>query len=195
MIDALLRIDASVFFFINKSMANPVFDWLMPFITRQENWYPVFLLIIVGLLWKGGRQGRIVVLLLIPVIVLSDQMTSSLIKPWVDRMRPCEAYEALGTVRALIGVKTSPSFPSSHAANAFAAALFFALFYPKRQWIYFSIAALVALSRVYVGVHYPLDVIVGAIIGVFCALFVYACYKWVGRSRPQVLIKNSNDLE
>jgi len=195
MIDSLLKIDTFLFFFINNTLANPVLDWFMPFITRQENWYPAFLLIIIGLLWKGGRQGRIVVLLLIPVIVLSDQITSSLLKPLVDRTRPCQAYEALGTVRALIGVKTSPSFPSSHASNAFAAAMFFAIFYPKRKWIYFTVATLIALSRVYVGVHYPVDVTVGAVIGAFCAVLVYGSYQLFRRSKAQVLEKNLNDFE
>ena len=195
MIDALLRMDTALFFFINNDLANPIFDWVMPFITHKENWYPFFFVIIIGMVWKGGRQGRIAVLLLIPLIVLSDQITSSLIKPLVDRTRPCEAYQALGTVRALIGVKTSPSFPSSHAANAFAAAMFFALFYPKRQWIYFVIAALVAFSRIYVGVHYPLDVIAGGVIGVLCALFVYACYYWLIRPRFQKSTPKPNDFE
>ena len=195
MLDALLKIDTAVFFFINNTLANPVLDWFMPFITRQQNWNPVFVVIIIGLLWKGGRTGRIVVLLLIPVILLSDQITSSLIKPWVDRIRPCEAFEAAGTVRALIGVKTSPSFPSSHASNAFAAALLFALFYPKRQWIYFVIAGLIALSRVYVGVHYPIDVIVGSAVGLGCTFVVYQCYLWIVNRKATGSEKKSSHVQ
>ena len=193
--DALLKLDTAVFFFINGSLANPFLDWFMPFITKQQNWNPLFVLIIIGLLWKGGRTGRMVVLLLIPVIVLSDQITSSLIKPLVDRTRPCEAFEAAGTVRALIGVKTSPSFPSSHASNSFAAAVLFALFYPKRRWIYFVIAGLIALSRVYVGVHYPIDILVGAAIGIGCALFVYLCYSWLASRKREDSQKKSAELQ
>ncbi|MBN1466137.1 phosphatase PAP2 family protein, partial [candidate division KSB1 bacterium] len=131
-LDFMQRIDTSLFFFINDDLANPFLDWLMPMITTQQNWYPFFLIIIGMLLWKGGRQGRIVVLLLIPLIVLSDQISSSILKPLFDRVRPCQAFEALGRVNMLIGLKTSPSFPSSHAANSFAAAAFFAHFYPRR---------------------------------------------------------------
>ncbi len=192
MLDVLQRIDTSLFFTINNGLSNSFFDWLMPFITTKQNWYPLFLIIIVGLLWKGGKKGRIAVLLLIPVIVLSDQISASLIKPLVDRMRPCEAFESLGTVHMLIGMKTSASFPSSHAANSFAAAAFFAYFYPRWQWSYFTIAALIAFSRVYVGVHYPFDVFAGALLGVACAYIVIFPYKWIAHHKMNV---NSEKLD
>jgi undecaprenyl-diphosphatase len=185
MLDFLQNIDTALFFFINDGLSNPVFDWLMPFITNKKNWYPLFLIIIVGLLWKGGKKGRIAVALLIPVIVLSDQLSAGLFKPLVDRIRPCEAFQGLENLHALIGIKTSPSFPSSHASNSFAAAAFFAHFYPKRQWIYFTLAGLIAFSRVYVGVHYPFDVLAGAALGFFCAFAVYFPYEWILKKRAQ----------
>ena len=185
MLEWLQNIDTQLFFFVNNGLSNPVFDWLMPFITTKQNWYPLFLIIIIGLLWKSRKKGRIVVLLLIPVITLSDQIAASVIKPWVDRVRPCQAFEAMGTVNMLIGMKTSPSFPSNHAANSFAAAAFFAHFYPERRWLYYTIAALVAFSRVYVGVHYPIDVLAGAILGFLCAFIVYFAYEWISKKVRQ----------
>lgn len=179
MLEFLQHIDEVLFFFINNDLANPFLDWLMPLITRQKNWYPLFFLLIMMLLWKGGKKGRLVVLLLIPVILLSDQISSTLIKPLFDRVRPCKAFETIGTVNMLIGMKTSPSFPSSHAANSFAAATLFALFYSRRRWIYYTLAAVIAFSRVYVGVHYPFDVLAGALIGFFSALLVYYFYDYL----------------
>jgi undecaprenyl-diphosphatase len=75
-------------------------------------------------------------------------------------------------------MKTSLSFPSAHAANFFAVATYFNYFYPKYRWVYFSAAFLVALSRVSIGVHYPLDIIAGGILGAACAMFVI--YTWSG---------------
>jgi len=177
----LQKIDIILFFFINNGLSNPVFDWIMPFITTKQNWYPLFVVIIIFLLWKGGKKGRITVLLIIPVIFLSDQIAYSVIKPWVMRMRPCQAFEALGTVNMLIGMKTSFSFPSNHAANSFAAATLFAFVYPRKSWIYFTLASMVAFSRVYVGVHYPFDVIAGALLGVVCAAVVFGLFTWIAK--------------
>jgi membrane-associated phospholipid phosphatase len=181
MLDTLLNFDTRLFFLINRDLQNRFFDILMPVITEEANWIPVFLIIIVGLLWKGGRKGRTVVLLLIPLILLSDQLSSSLFKPLFDRMRPCEAFGNLGMVNMLVGMKTSPSFPSGHATNSMAVALFFAHFYPRRRLYYFIAAATVAFSRVYVGVHYPLDVVAGALLGCLCAWVVFGSYEFFSK--------------
>lgn len=177
MLAKLVNLDTQLFFLINRDLENRVFDLFMPIITEQRNWIPVFLIIIIALLWKGGHKGRMVLLLIIPVILLSDQLSSSLFKPIVDRMRPCEAYGDLGMVNMLIGMKTSPSFPSSHAANSAAVATLLGHFYPRFRWLGVIVAATISISRVYVGVHYPLDVIAGALLGCFCAFIVYFLYE------------------
>ncbi len=169
----LLEIDIQLFRLVNNDMQNPLFDFLMPLITAKHNWTPVFIILIIGLVWKGGYRGRLVLLLTIPVILLSDQISASLLKPLVGRIRPCVALE---NVNALIGIKTSFSFPSSHATNAFAAATLFAYFYPANKFWFMTLAAIICFTRVYVGVHFPWDVFFGAILGVLCAksvLFVY----------------------
>ncbi|MBN1543504.1 phosphatase PAP2 family protein [candidate division KSB1 bacterium] len=182
--DFLQQIDTSLFFWINQGWQNPIFDWLMPFVTRKENGFPLWIVVYILLLWKGGTKGRIAALLIIPVIVFSDQLSASVFKPLFQRTRPCVALE---DVQMLTGLKTSFSFPSSHAANIFAAASFFAIFYPQGRWFYWTLASLVGLSRIYVGVHYPFDVIAGAVLGVLCTLFVIGAYrlieKTIARSR------------
>ena len=175
LIDFLVEMDIAVFYFINVTLANPFFDWFMPFITEKKHWFPVWGILIIGLLWKGGKKGRTAVLLIIPVIFLSDQLSAHVLKPLIARPRPCVT---LPDVHMLVDIKRSLSFPSAHAANFFAVATYFNYFYPKYRWVYFSAAFIVAISRVSIGVHYPLDIIAGGILGGVCALFVI--YTWRG---------------
>jgi len=166
MADFLYGIDVAVFSFVNRTLQNVVFDVLMPFVTDLNHNKPA--LVVVAILWvlllvKGGRPGRIAALLLIPTIAVSDQLSSSLIKPFIDRARPCQE---LLNVHLLVGCGGGRSFPSSHAVNNFAGAWVLAYYLPKPRWAFFSIAGLVAFSRVYVGVHYPSDVVGGGIIGI-----------------------------
>ncbi len=175
MLDYLQEIDTSLFYFLNVSVQNPVFDWLMPFITERLHWFPVWGAIIILLFWKGGRQGRILLLLVIPLIFLSDQLSSSVLKPFFGRTRPCIA---LDNINLLINRTSSYSFPSSHATNFFAVATFFGYYFRKYLWTFLIIATAVAYSRVYVGVHYPFDTLFGAVVGMACAFTIV--YSWKG---------------
>ena len=183
-----MEIDTAVFYFINVSLANPFFDWFMPFITEKIHWFPVWGIVIIGLLWKGGKKGRITILLVIPLIFLSDQLSAHVLKPLFARPRPCVT---LSNVHLLVGLKTSFSFPSAHATNFFALATHFNYFYPKYRWIYFGAAFFVALSRVSVGVHYPLDIIAGGILGAACALFVI----FIWRTIEQMIAKRKSKIQ
>lgn len=171
MIDFLYSIDVSIFYFINGTLANPLFDKLMPFITEVKNWYLVYVLLWLIILFKGGKYRIAMAVAMILLITITDQVSSSLLKNLIERVRPCNA---LPDVHLLAGCTGSFSFPSSHAVNNFAAAMFFGYFYKHLRWILFSVAAIVALSRIFVGVHYPSDVIGGALIGIILG---YICVK------------------
>jgi undecaprenyl-diphosphatase len=147
MTEILYSIDLALFVFVNHTLQNGVFDVVMPFLTDLNHHWPARILIValwILLLVKGGRPGRIAALLLIPTVVVSDQLSSSVLKPLVDRVRPC--HELLD-VHLLVGCGGGLSYPTSHAGNN----------YPS--------AGDLAFTRVYVGVHYPSDVVGGALIG------------------------------
>jgi undecaprenyl-diphosphatase len=162
MADFLYSIDLSILHFINQTIANPLFDKFFIFITEAKNWFITYVILWFICFFKGGRIGKIAAVLTLFLIVVSDQLSSFVIKNLFERIRPCKV---LSDIRVLTGCSDSFSFPSSHAVNNFAAAVFFYKIYPKLKWILFSVAFLIALSRVYVGRHYPSDILGGAVIG------------------------------
>ncbi len=162
MLESLAAIDRLVFLFINVHLANPGTDVIMPLITSDT-----FLRILYGagiavLLWRGDKKARWYVLVSLVVLLATDQLASNLLKGIFARPRPCHVLFA---VHLLVNCGAGYSMPSSHAANVFGQAVLFSLLFRQLRWYLFSFAALVALSRVFVGVHYPSDILVGAILG------------------------------
>lgn len=177
MIEFLYSIDVTIFFFINHTLSNPVFDLFMPFLTDLNKHKPVllFLLLFVGyVLWKGGTTGRITISILIITIIISDQLNSSVLKEIFSRIRPCRSLDG---VRLLVDCGGGLSFPSSHAVNNFAAATVISNFYHKQKWYWFAFAFLVAFSRTYVGVHYPSDILAGSILGFIIGFIIVSIWK------------------
>jgi undecaprenyl-diphosphatase len=129
-------------------------------------------------LWKGGKQGRIAVVALIAGIAFSDQLNSSFAKFILERPRPCHVLQG---IHLLVSCGGGYSFPSSHAVNNFCGAVVLSHFSEKATPWVFSFALIVSFSRIYVGVHYPSDVLGGAIVGTFCGVFVIAVVAWCQR--------------
>jgi len=171
-LDYLNVVDTIVFRFMNASLSNPVFDILMPFLTDLNKQRIVLVIVAALLLWmiiRGNKSVRLAAILLIVTIIISDQLNSSVIKFWLLSQRPCRT---LPHVRLLVPCGSGYSFPSSHAVNNFAGAIILSFFLPRAKWWFFGYAAIIAFSRVYVGVHYPFDVIGGGVIGLLCGGFV-----------------------
>ncbi len=190
MLELLNTLDRGLFRFFNGTLGNPVFDSVMPVLTDlNQSWYGRTIMAAAWLLLllKGGRQGRAAALLLIPMIVLTDQLSSSLVKKWVMRPRPCHVIDGLPVVdgvRLLVGCGGGYAFPSSHAVNNFAAATLLAYHLPRWSGYFFGWAALVAFSRISVGVHYPSDVLGGALLGLGAAWLFLSGWKRVYRRYP-----------
>ena len=194
MIDLFNSLDTFLFSFFNQTLANPVSDIAMPILTDlNQHWYGIALFAILWLLlaWKGGRKGRIVALLLIPLITFSDQFSSSFIKQLVARPRPCHdinGYPVIANIHMLVPCGSGYSFPSSHAVNNFAVAAFLSYYYRKWTWAAFTFACVIGYSRIAVGVHYPSDVVGGALIGFACAVVIIMLWRSVERLFPNLVI-------
>ena len=184
MAEFLYSLDSSAFYFFNHSLHNSVLDVVMVFLTRTDTLhFRIFYLVVwLVLIVKGGKTGRTVALLLIPLIAVSDQLSSSVIKHLVGRPRPCFT---LPDVTLLVRCGSGLSFPSSHAVNNFAAATLFSYYYKRWAWAFVTYASLVALSRPYVGVHYPSDALGGALIGILvCAAILLVWLQIQKRLMP-----------
>ena len=158
----LQAIDTALFRWVNQSLANPVFDWLMPILAGHALFVPAVLLAAFLILWRGGRRAWLFVLFAALAVALGDGLIVSTLKKTTARPRPCIA---LPDTRLLVGRVDSGSMPSGHAANWFAATAVGFLFYRRSLRFLLPAAATIAFSRVYDGVHYPSDVVVGAALG------------------------------
>jgi undecaprenyl-diphosphatase len=183
LLEKTVQVDTNLFFLLNHKVQNVVFDFLMPILTNLDYWRIPFILLAVFLLVFGKKNGRIAVLLLVLGITLSDQVCNSVFKPLVGRIRPCNVLE---NVHLLINCTKSFSFPSSHATNIFTGMILFSYVYPRLKIALLSIAALVAYSRIYVGVHYPFDVVAGIALGITCAVSIIILFQLLSKRFPEV---------
>lgn len=175
--------DHQLFLFLNSLHV----DWLDPvmiFITSELGWLPLYAVLVYLVFRKYKWQGLWVVLGVAATIALSDQISAHVFKPIFQRLRPC--YDPL--IEELVYLpKGKPGghygFISSHAANTFALATYIWLvlkkFYKNIGWVMFPWAALVSYSRIYVGVHFPGDIICGAALGVLLGLGIGHLIKFV----------------
>lgn len=167
----LLQLDKQIFTFINSGLANPVTDFLMPYITEFKVWLPLYIVGIFYLLFRFKIKGMYILIVLLLAVGLSDLINAAILKEFFARVRPCRA---LDNVHLLVNCGGGLSFPSNHAVNNFAAATVLSSYFKRKRSVLFFFASLVSISRVFVGVHYPGDVIAGAIEGIIIGgLLVY----------------------
>jgi membrane-associated phospholipid phosphatase len=165
----ILHGDFWLFSKINQEWTSPFFDNIFPYLREAEIWVPFYLFLLVFITLNFGKKGWWWASSLIFTAIVSDLVSSHLMKELVFRLRPCQDQLWADTIRILVNYcPASSSFTSSHACNHFALAnfIFLTLGRTSRWWglIYFW-AFLISYAQIYVGVHYPADVFCGAVIG------------------------------
>ena len=170
MLDLINTIDNNFLFWVHLNLPNVVLDISMPFITDEKNWrFPIALLIFT-LGFKSGKKGKLCLVILIISLGLTDAISAHILKPFFERIRP--SHLNLDGINLLVSKGGKWSMPSNHAANIFSLATVLSYFYTSFKPSLYLLAIIIAFSRVYVGVHFPGDVIVGGLIGYFIALTV-----------------------
>ncbi len=189
MFEQLIHFDQYLFHIINHDWANPFFDSVMPWVCTPTNWIPLSVFIIVFCLWKFKKQGIIIIVFIALSAGLSDFTCDRIIKPLVHRERPCRDPITAKTDMIRVTCGSGYSFPSIHAADHFAMAVFMILIFCKKwRWIWLwgiLWAGVISVSRIYVGVHYPIDVFCGALYGSFVGWLMSRLYYWLQIKFPE----------
>lgn len=177
----IINTDKDIFLFINQTLSNPFFDWLLPILRNPFTWAPLYLFLIIFFIKHYGKLGILIVVCSLATAGISDSVSSHVIKKSIKRVRPCNDTEFKHdiTVRARCG--SGYSFTSSHATNHFALAFFWIVLFGRKWkhtlWLCILWAALISISQVYVGVHYPFDILCGSIIGTLIGLTTGNLFK------------------
>ncbi|MFV0390373.1 MAG: phosphatase PAP2 family protein [Paludibacteraceae bacterium] len=191
MIEILDHIDKQWLLALNNDY--PTFwDGLMMGFTEKLTWIPLYLSIIFILFKKWKNQAWWIIIGLVLCVTIADQVASGLLKETVQRLRPSRDPQLEGMVEIVNGYRAGKyGFASSHAANSFGLAMLSTLIFRNRNYAIaiFLWAAINAYSRIYLGVHYPGDILTGMLIGVGAAWLVYWLLK---KFRPQIFTENSS---
>ncbi len=183
------ELDTQAFLWLN-SLHSDSFDPIMAWITAKNSWILMYLLIIGIIIWKHKKNSIAMLLTIVISVAIADQFCSGLLKPLIHRLRPCHEPSLQNLVHLVGNCGGQFGFCSSHAANSFALATGLYLLFKnnfKLVQLFFVWAIIVSYSRIYVGVHYPLDVLTGAGIGVLSTIICHKFYQYY-------LTKNTHEI-
>ncbi|MCU0422107.1 MAG: phosphatase PAP2 family protein [Bacteroidia bacterium] len=169
MIEYLNHIDTVWFLAVNNGLENSFFNMICPFLREPKMWIPLYLILVYVWYKQFGTKAFLLLAIAGVLVGVADQFSANLIKNTFERLRPCNQPLLKDQVHLLVNCGKGFSFISAHATNHFALAIYvIVLMGNKFKFLYYAAplwAASIAFSQVYVGVHYPFDVICGAIVG------------------------------
>jgi len=190
LLDSLLKFDLSLFRSINLDGSNSVFDLVLPIMRNKLVWIPLYLLFIFLIFKKYKKKGIYILLLAFSCAGFANTLSSEIIKKSVERPRPCHTYTEAKDINVLVRCGRGDSFTSSHATNHFAIALFFGLIWSSWFWWLCAWAFIIGYAQIYVGVHYPIDILVGSLLGIFIGLIFGNIAKHI--IKKYIYIPNQN---
>jgi undecaprenyl-diphosphatase len=170
MFKKLIEFDKYLFGIVNQKASNPFFDLIMPFIRQPLFWLPLYFFIVLFAIYNFPKKAGIWIGTMLITVGITDSISSRIFKPLFGRLRPCNNPELADSIRLLVDhCGQNGSFTSSHATNHFGIAVFIFItlekVWGKFNYLFLLWAAAICYAQVYVGVHFPFDVLGGAILG------------------------------
>jgi undecaprenyl-diphosphatase len=165
------QLDLNILYFFNRTLASPWLESVADILTNVRYWYAVYAITGLLLIYRYKSRGVAILIVALILIAATDSLAHYILKPLVDRPRPCALTLAgehvVSWIRLPSGMRFDESFPSQHALNNFAMAAFFVLLFKRNKWVHslWFVALVISLGRLYQGLHYPSDVLGGAVIG------------------------------
>ena len=167
--DSLIRLDHIVWYYINVQWHNAFLDFVVPYLRNPFFWAPLYLFLLIFMPSRFRLNGWLWCAAFIITFAMADQVSATFMKPYFHRLRPCHNPYLQGMIHLLVDCGGEYGFPSVHATNHFALGIFSAVTLGKQaKWVWpvaIIWATLVSFAQVYVGVHFPLDVTCGALVG------------------------------
>ena len=180
--DFILTIDRAIFRFINNSLSNSIFDFIMPVFDETKYFIPILLLPWLFAVFYD-KKNRWKLAVLIPLAIILVDQSGLFLKKTILRPRPWAGLDP-EMVNHLVEQKgRNYSFPSNHAANTSALAMVFSSIYNPFKYLFWGLATTVMFSRVYIGVHYPADVITGCLLGTIYGWILLIGWRYINREK------------
>ncbi|MCD6062096.1 MAG: hypothetical protein K0R82_7 [Flavipsychrobacter sp.] len=177
----LITFDYGLWYYLNTEWHNYILDAIMPFFRNQWSWAPLYLFLLMFMTMNFGRRGWMWCIFFLLTFAISDYLSASVLKPIFVRMRPCNTPFLQTMVHNIVPCGSGPSFPSAHAANHFALGVFMATTLHSKVkgiwWMTMTWALMIGYAQVYVGVHFPLDVICGGMLGAAAGILTGNVYN------------------
>ncbi len=174
--DHLIYWDLKTWYYLHATWRSPFLDAVVPYLRNQYTWAPLYLFLLVFMPLNYGKKGFIWCLAFLTCFAMCDYISASLIKPYFHRVRPCNNPSLFPLLHLIVPRSSGYSFPSSHAANHFGLGVFMATTIGRQyKWVFYAAilwAVLVSYAQVYVGVHFPLDVFCGGLLGISIGIFM-----------------------